>query len=187
MSDYFCRWRQESMKPKQLEQLVKAYQGQVYRYLRYLGVDIASAEDFTQETFLAVMGASQILELEDSARAAYIRRIARNLYLTSRRQDKRKSVSLDDVALIDRAELLWREEFLRKADGFDYLQALRQCRQNLPARQNEFLQLQYAHRKTRNELAEHFNMSAEGAKTLGRRIRQALRSCVHSKLRLEEK
>ncbi len=43
------------MDREKLEAIVRAHQAEIYRYLRYLGADNASAEDLVQDTFLTAL------------------------------------------------------------------------------------------------------------------------------------
>ena len=61
------------MRRGELETLIRAHQAELYRYLRYLGADPASAEDLVQDTFLATFQSEADLEAGVPAAAAWLR------------------------------------------------------------------------------------------------------------------
>src|SRR5437867_2915957 len=67
--------------------LVRDHQAGLWRYLRVLGCTASQAEDLTQETFLAVLQ-KPFQEFSTRATAAYLRQVARNLFISSRRRAK---------------------------------------------------------------------------------------------------
>ncbi|MFP4056878.1 MAG: RNA polymerase sigma factor [Candidatus Brocadiia bacterium] len=169
-----------------LESLVRAHQAEVYRYMRYLGAPRAAAEDLVQETFLAAFTAERAADPSDErAASAWLRGIARNLFLRYCRTRRTSPVGVDHQFL-ERAEALWASEFLRDGDGFDYVEALRQCLATLSRRQREALDFRYAQAKSRSEMARLLEMTENGVKSLLRRIRGALADCVRRRLKLGE-
>lgn len=86
---------------------------------------------------------------------------------------------------LDEAESTWRSVFLRDGDGFDYLEALRRCLQDLPPKQRDVLDMRYRDEKSRGEMAQFLGMSEDGIKSLLRRIRATLANCVEKRLALQ--
>ncbi|MHC4921133.1 MAG: RNA polymerase sigma factor, partial [Planctomycetota bacterium] len=107
--------------------LVKAHQESLWRYLRILGSDEETAADLLQETFLSVWRKPPEERNPHSTRA-YLRRVARNLFLMSIRKSRIKTslADMDQVSVAD-------AEFDRFSadDGESYRQALRQCLEDL--------------------------------------------------------
>ncbi len=68
-----------------LVELIACHQAGVWRYLRALGCDACSADDLTQETFLEVLK-RPFEQYNQQATAAYLRRVAHNLFITLRRR-----------------------------------------------------------------------------------------------------
>ena len=162
-----------------------AHQAEIYRYVRYLGAVPATAEDIVQDTFLAALRRMAPWErLNAVSRAAWFRGIARNLFLQSCRKARRGETVVDPAHLAD-AETIWRDEFLRDGDGFDYLEALRKCLEALPDRERRAVTLRYHERVSRKRMADLLHLSEEGIKSLLRRIRAALAECVSKRLALE--
>jgi RNA polymerase sigma-70 factor (ECF subfamily) len=168
------------------ERLVRTHQAEIYRYVRYLGAERDSAEDLVQDTFLAAHANPGPLEGDEDvgvpASAAWLRGIARNKFLMHCRRSKRDPVALDAEAL-ERREAVWREAFVRDGDGFDYLEALRRCIEGLPPKQRQAVDLQYAQAKSRSEIAQLLRMTADGIKSLMRRIRDALGGCIEKRVK----
>jgi len=173
------------MERDDLEALVRIHQSEVYRYLRYLGADAGTAEDLVQDTFLAAFRSENAPPSDDDRRsAAWLRGIARNLFLRHCRRRKRAPRRFSPEAL-EQAEAVWDRDFLRGGDGFDYVEALRRCLERLPDGERRAVHLQYADRRARGEIAALLHMTENGVKSLLRRIRARLAECVHRRLRLE--
>jgi len=169
-----------------LEELVLAHQNEIYRYLRYLGADPPAAADLVQDAFLAAFQSAGAPDLADPrARAAWLREIARLRFLMYCRRRRSSPVAVSSEWL-ERAEATWSAEFLRDRDGFDYLEALQRCLEDLPGKERELVDLRYREGKSRAEMAERFQMSEDGMKSLLRRVRGALEACVRGKLGLGE-
>ena len=173
------------MKSSELELLIKAHQAQVFRYLLYLGAGRSVAEDITQETFLTVFTHSDPVTADEPHAAAWLRSIARNIFLRHCRRDKNSPVRFDSDMLAH-AEQFWKKEFLRSGDGFDYLEALRKCMEGLSERHRRIIESRYAEKVSRNEMANAFEMTENGIKSLLRRIRLGLADCVREKLGVEQ-
>ena len=91
--------------------LVREHQTEVWRYLRYLGATAELADDLTQETFLQLLRAPY----EDrgpAARAAWLRTVARNLFVKSFRRPPFALAELDTI------EAAW-TGFARDDEGQD--------------------------------------------------------------------
>ena len=159
-------------KPLDLAHLVRAHQAAVWRYLRYLGSDEAGAEDLAQETFLAVTR-RPFEQRSPEATAAYLRKVARNLYLGTLRKRDRARVA-GDMELI---EAQW-QEFDRDDGGREYHEALRECLEKLNGRARQAVDLHYRGGRSRKQVAFELDMSQNGVKSLLRRTRQLLRRCI---------
>jgi len=173
------------MERKELETLVGVHQAEIYRYLRYLGAPRPAAEDLIQETFLAAYAAQAPAATAGSpACGAWLRGIARNKFLMFCRHERSERSHVQSAGL-ERAEAVWASEFLREGDGFDYLEALRGCFSRLGNRHQTILREFYEGRKSREQLAADFELSDDGVKSMLRRLREALGSCVRKSLGLE--
>ena len=175
------------MDRSRLEFLMRVHQAEIYRYLRYLGAARETAEDMVQETFLSAYTSDRAPDAEqDDARrwAGWLRGVARNLFLMHCRRDRASPVTADPAVLED-AEAAWDRRFLRGGDGFDYMEALRRCLEKLGEKQRSALDLRYARRASRQEMARALSMTEDGVKSLLRRLRGILAACVRSRLELE--
>ena len=165
--------------------LLRAHQAELYRYVKYLGAGGHLAEDIVQETFLTTFRDSPPPALGDvRRRGAWLRGIARNLLLRHWEREKRSPVRADSSSL-EQAEQVWAATFPRGNDGSLYLQALRECLKEIPARGREILDLRYAGKKSRREIAHVLSMTVDGIKSALQRIRARLSKCVRARLRLE--
>jgi len=173
------------MNRAELESLVRIHQARIYRYARYLGCDPALAEDVVQETFLAAFRSGKIPETDVAAQAAWLRGIARNMFLRQCRRSRTSPV-LADSSLLDQAESAWAAKFLRGGDGFDYVEALRECLGELAPPERLVIEQRYAQKTPRTEMARQAGMTENGVKSLLRRIRAALADCIRRRLKLEQ-
>ena len=163
--------------------LVKEHQAGVWRFLRVLGCHPAEAEDLTQETFMAVLQ-KPFQDYNRSATAAYLRQVARNLLVDSRRRAAR-AVPATDISTADLDELeatwvRWADKYSGRDndDGAELLQALQRCLQTLAERARQALDLRFRDRLPRVEIAARLGMSEDGAKNLMQRAKQQLRTCI---------
>jgi RNA polymerase sigma-70 factor (ECF subfamily) len=153
----------------------------VYRYLRYLGAAREVAQDLTQETFVVAFQKNAQGQLNQTySLVAWLRGVARNLFLAYCRRSRCNPVRLDS-GYVERAEALWAEEF-GGSDSSDHLAALRECLQGLPQRQQEMLRLQYSLQKSRADIAAASGLTEDGVKTAMRRLRAVLAQCIQRRL-----
>ena len=170
------------MDTARFEGIVELHQAEIYRYVRYLGARRAVAEDIVQDTFFdAYRRPGPLSSADERGAASWLRAIARNKFLKHCRASRRTPVPLSDEAL-EQYEAAWTEQFLRDGEGFDYLEALRGCVDKLPAKQRRAVDMQYAQDEGRGAIAEALEMTADGIKSLMRRIRSALAECVERAL-----
>lgn len=171
------------MTRNELEDLVRTQQAALYRYVRYLGAsDAATAEDLVQETFLAACRSPNGPTATDAqGQAAWLRGIARNLFLAHCRRKRSSPVQVDSAAL-ERAEAFWSEEFLRADEGEDYLDALRRCLETLSEKPRRLLELRYTQNRSRSEMARLLGLSEDGVKSSLQRVRNLLADCIRRRL-----
>lgn len=159
-----------------MARLVHEHQAGVWRYLRFLGCDAAVADDLTQETFLEVLRRPPEFR-SPSETSAYLRRVARNRLLMTRRKDGRQPAQCD----LELAEQAWAEA-VRDGPWEDYLDRLRTCLQSaVSKRTRQALGMHYGDGAGREEIARQMRMKSDGVKTMLRRARQALRECIERK------
>jgi RNA polymerase sigma-70 factor (ECF subfamily) len=157
-------------------EVVRMHQHAVWRWLRVLGCRPAEADDLAQETFLALLRA-RLADEGPAALRSWLRATAKNLFLAHCRRVKR-APDLAEGADVDAAFAAYE----RDDDGAGYRAALRSCLDTLPARQRELLELQVHERATPARLAAATGLGEEGARSLLRRIKQALRHCIERRL-----
>lgn len=159
------------------QKLVEKYQAGVWRYLRALGCTPSEADDFTQDTFLAVLQ-RPFSDFDPAATGAYLRRVAFNLMVTARR----RSQKITPVANLEDFEGAW-EKWMGQNNGEETLEILRHCLEQLTDRARKALDMRFRERKRRVDIASLLNITEHGAKNLMQRAKSTLRTCVESKLR----
>lgn len=159
-----------------LARLVKEHQTGVWRYLRVLGCPAAEAEDLTQETFLTVLS-KPFNDFNRQATAAYLRQVARSLFISSRR----RAVA---TTQLDEAEAAWLQ-WGANDDGQELMSALRACLQKLTERARQALDLRFGRQASRAEIASALGLSEDGAKNLMQRAKDQLRLCIEKTLARE--
>ena len=156
--------------------LMKAHQSNVWRYLRMLGCEPAEADDFTQEVFLSVLR-QPFEEISERQSGAYLRAVARNLYVSYLRRESRK-LPFGDA---EDAESAWLEHTPNE-DSTPWLDALQTCVQGLDERQREVVKLRYRMNYSREEMAAALDVTAKAVKGLLSRAKSNLKECVEGKL-----
>jgi len=169
----------------QVDELVRAHQAHIYRYLRFLGAAEDLVEDLVQDTFVAASSNRNPPPIESvPRRLGWLRAIARNTFLNHCRKQKRNPVRADSE-LMTRAESYWNSAFAQHDDGYGYMEALIACTKKLSARHRDVLEHRYALRKSRGEMAAFFKVTDDGIKIMLRRIRAVLAKCVQQTLAIE--
>ena len=156
--------------PRDVTELVQQHQAEVWRYLRFLGASPELADDLCQEAFLQLLRAPYE-EQGDAARIAWLRTVARNLFVKSFRRPPFATVELDKM------EAAW-QGYAQQDGGDESLRLLRDCLERLEGRAREALRLHYEDRRSRREIAERLAIGEDGVKSLLRRSREVLRKCV---------
>lgn len=159
-----------------LERLIGRYQAGIWRYLRVLGCEPNLADDLTQETFLAVLK-KPFDDYGHATTAAYLRRVAYNLFITSHRRSARVTL-VENVEELDSTWQAWALE-----DGGEAaIDALKHCLATLTERARFALELRFREKRSRNEIAAALEITPDGAKNLMQRAKAKLRGCVENKL-----
>ena len=156
--------------------LIKSHQTGVWRYLRALGCDPSLAEDLTQETFLKVLQ-KPFDDYDPTATAAYLRRVAHNLFVSVQRRAGRV-IAVDDIQQFETAWCQW----IKDGRGDDFLEALEDCFQRLTPRAKWALEMRFRDRMARAKIAENLKITEHGAKNLMQRAKKQLRDCVERKV-----
>jgi RNA polymerase sigma-70 factor (ECF subfamily) len=159
-----------------VEALVRRHQDSVRGFLLFLGCPPSRVDDLVQDAFLSVLSA-QFEERSDAATAAYLRKVARNLFLKWLRKERRQPVVVD----LEGAETAF-EEFEGDDGGDSYVAALRQCLVGMDERAREVLGLRYRSNLRRTAIAGRLGLSESGVKSILVRTRKRLRACVERRL-----
>ena len=158
-------------------ELITLHQRGVWRYLRMLGCDCATADDLTQETFLSVLKRDGFVQHNDAATSAYLRRTAYNLMVTRFRKAS-KIQMVAERSLIDETWERWAGKDLAGDEAID---ALKLCLEKLSDRARKALQLRFRDEVSRVEIGRELGISDHGARNLMQRAKAQLRQCLESK------
>lgn len=149
---------------------VERHEAATWRWLRGLGASADVAQDLLQDAFLAALDRPDWAQWDEARSRAWLRAATRNLWRMHLRTDARRR----------RRERLAAAPYVSEAPEPDssYLDALRRCQDQLPARSQRALTLRYGEGKSRDEMARALDMRPEGIKSLLQRLRAALRRCI---------
>jgi len=156
-------------------ELIERYQLGLWRYLRALGCDSSQADDFVQDTFLKVLQ-KPFNYYDEAATAAYLRRIAHNLFISMQRRAG-KVVAVEDVQKFER---VWCD-LVSDRSGHDYMNALQDCMQKLSKRSRWALEMRFRDKLSRSKIATNLEITENGAKNLMQRAKARLRECIERK------
>lgn len=159
-------------------ELITRHQRGVWRYLRMLGCDAATADDLTQETFLRVLRQNNFVQLSESATASYLRRTAYNL-LVSRHRKLGRMQTVAESSVLDE---IWNRWAGQDLTGDAAVEALRSCLQGLTERAQLALRMRFAENANRVDIGKALGITDHGARNLMQRAKQQLRQCVEEKL-----
>ena len=160
-------------------ELIERHQKGVWRYLRMLGCDAATADDLTQETFLRVLRRKEFVQHNDTATAGYLRRTAYHLLISRHRKSSRVH-TVAEPAVLDEVWDRWAGKDVSGDLGID---ALRACLDLLTDRARMALRMRFAENASRVEIGEALGITDHGARNLMQRAKQQLRLCVQERLK----
>lgn len=151
-----------------LAAVVARHQTGVWRYLRALGCDPATADDLTQDAFVVLLRGFEVRS--ETETAAFLRHTARNLLLKHRGRRR----ALRDVEATDR---VWDARCAADA-GAAWTDAVAACFDALTGRARDALIACRVEERDRSTVAADLGLSTEGLKTLLRRALEQLRECI---------
>ena len=155
---------------------MRRHQASVRGFLLFLGCPSSMADDLVQDAFIAVFD-ERFEERSDAATGAYLRTVARNLFLTAMRRERLHIAAIESEG----AERTW-VAFEAEDAGEGYLAALRKCLESVTGRAREILGLRYQSNLRRAAIAGQLGMSESGVKSVLVRTRKRLRECIERKL-----
>ena len=163
-------------------EIVSTFQSDVWRFLRVLGCDPATADDLTQDVFVEVLSRPFEIRSEVQTRA-YLRRVAKSRFLSSKRT-RRVTVQ---GASPEELEAAWVR--IAEPEGSDeYLAALRVCIVALDERSRMGIDAYYDSTPGAGaeDVAKQLGISATNLTTMLHRARTLLRACIQKRLRRDE-
>gem|GEM_PF-197399 len=159
--------------------VVGRHQTGVWRFLRALGCEPSLADDLTQETFLQLLRQESFVHHSDAATAAYLRRTARNLYISRHRRERRLQVG----AVAETVEAVWLDWTSPHDRSDELLSMLNECLQGLTERARLALRMRFKDNAGRAAIGDALGISEHGAKNLMQRAKHQLRECIENKLK----
>jgi RNA polymerase sigma-70 factor (ECF subfamily) len=157
-----------------ITRFVMQHQQRLAVYLAMIGCPAAQIEDLVQDAFLA-MFSSRFEERSRAASAAFLRRIARCLFLKSLRRPR---LEVQDLDALDGA---W-AAFEAGDDGEGCLAALRACLATLQEAGRAVLLLRYEERLGVDEIARRVGLARGGVRSALLRSKARLRACMQRRL-----
>jgi RNA polymerase sigma-70 factor (ECF subfamily) len=145
-----------------IEQIYRAYSGDVYRFAYWLCGDAAEAEDIVSETFLRLWGSLD--DLQVGTMKAYLLTIARNVFISRRRRSGRYRqlpLEVTDASPPPNAE----------AESKDEVRALMASIRRLPEGERSALLMRVQHGLPYDEIARSLGISLAAAKVRVHRAR----------------
>ena len=159
--------------------LVRAFQADVWRYLRVLGCEASLAEDLTQETFISVLR-KPFEERSDKETRSYLRTVARNLFLKALRQEKSRP-NFHDIDSLDP----FSTDVGNSSNA--YVDALRICVEKLDERERRIFEMRYGEEQSGKDIGKALDLREDHINTLVKRSKIKLRECVEQSVSAEEK
>lgn len=159
------------MKPSTLDEVYRKYMMDVYRYLRLLCRDDATAEDLVQETFYRAY--IHLENYKEERVKPWLFRVAYNAFIDMKRKEKRSLVRDDEFfhGLADPTALGPEAEVLRK----ETMEEVREWISVLPDQQKQALLLYDMNHLSYQEAANIMGITLSHFKILLFRARQGLR------------
>ena len=158
---------------RDFEGLCVAHYANILRYLTALTQDRHQAQDLAQDTFLAAYRSLDRFRIGGDF-GAYLRGIARNLFLKSLRGTARV-----ERTVLDGVDALFERETTAGVDG---LAALDHCIQRLQTGDRDLIDAHYARGIAIRDLARLYGRSEPWVKVVLYRIRRKLKACLERKL-----
>jgi len=160
--------------PADLGPMLATMRPALWRYLRVLGADAATADDLVQEAFVVALRRPAFDASIHGAVFTFLRTTCRQLWLRSHRRTQ-------DERDVDAAEVLWTER-CGDGPGDDYVEALRTCLDRLPARSRALLAATYGDGTDHSATGARFGLGRDGVKSALRRLRSFLHDCITRRL-----
>jgi RNA polymerase sigma-70 factor, ECF subfamily len=164
----------ESRPSPTLGALAERFRPALWRYVRVLGADAATADDLVQEAFVVALRREPFDTSAPGAVFKFLRTTARQLWLRSHR------TAANERELAE-ADAVW-DARCGGAAGDDYVDALRTCVERLPAKSQALLASTYGDGDGRATSGARFGLGKDGVKSALRRLRTFLHRCITQRL-----
>lgn len=158
---------------------VQQHQAGIWRWLRSLGCDAATAEEHCQDALLA--GLHHGVQAWPRADASsWLRTAARNFHWMRLRQERRRPPHT--TTELEQLEASWKNLGGDDDGGAAALRALDECVAALPARERHLVSLRYEQALPRATIGAQLGLGVAGVKQALRRARERLRRCIRTRL-----
>lgn len=167
-----------------ISELVQQHQAGVWWYLRFLGADEATADDLTQDTFIAFMQAAP--ELDDpAATGGYLRTMARHALWRAHRLRRLPGMpaSQADMEVLATAWERVHPPVHEPQDGDGMLAALADCVERLPEQSRQLVRLKYEQESSSAEMAGATGLREGTVRVVLHRALRLLHECVTQKMK----
>jgi len=144
----------------------------------------AESEDLVQETFTQAIKHADRFDASKSL-GAWLRGIARNIYLEHRRNSDRRMVNLNEATLDQLDVAVAASEEMHTVPGYaeSRLDALRRCLDSLTDRTDDVIRRRYVKNQPSKLIASALGMTAAAVDLVLSRARKTLVECVGKKLK----
>jgi RNA polymerase sigma-70 factor (ECF subfamily) len=160
-------------------ELIRRYERPVWRVVAAMLQDFEQSREVQQQVFVnAYLHLDQYQLGRDFG--VWIKAIARNCVRQELRKLARESARLE--AYRERLEAAWKDELAAERDERAYLEALAECRGQLPDRSAHVISWRYEQGKSFDEIAEMLESTRDAAEKLLSRVRSLLRECIERRL-----
>lgn len=159
---------------------VAEHQAALRGFVRMLGVQGDTVDDFAQETFLV---AYRELERFDDNQdlGKWLRGIARNLVRNELRREARRRRIMQEGITEHLLAVLEPDRAQPRFEDADF-RALRDCLEELPEKGRRLIAARYADEWNASILADQFGMSATAIRLALMRTRRGLKVCIEKRL-----
>ena len=157
-----------------LAALTERFRSALWRYVRTLGADAATADDVVQEAFVVVLRRERFDASAPGAVFTFLRTAARQLWL-------RVAAGRTNERELAEADAVWDARCGHGAAD-DYVDALRACVERLPPRSQQLLAATYGHGEGRAASGARVGLGKDGVKSALRRLRSFLHDCITKRL-----
>jgi RNA polymerase sigma-70 factor (ECF subfamily) len=160
-------------------EIIRRFEQPVWRVVAAMLQDFEQSRELLQQVFVEAYLHLDQYELGRDFEI-WIKAIARNAVRQELRRLARKSANLEFYR--QALERRWADESVAQKDELRYLEALADCRQELPLRSAQAVELRYEQGRSFDEIATMLETSRSAAEKLLSRVRVLLKKCIERRI-----